>query len=388
METGPALERFQEKCGRFSVRNRDKTKKHFRDSTKNEDAPAPPPAIEHAVQWLIPPKAREAVVGDLREIYATPSQYLAEALRTVPQVFASCVLRALNPPLLLLQFLLLLFILETIHVQFHQLTQAAILEISVAVLCAIVLRDTYQCDGRPEARYGILESILVALFLMGFAQDAFGLKAPLVGTSDFNLQFQFFVVLPLAVPLLGVIRTMLIVRGDDDLDRFSDRVESGAVGEGQISRQRLRRRQRAEAIALICSGALLALLPGTFEWLAAVYIAAALLVLAANGTAKAGKAAPAISLIEYRRLLAQRQQMRQLLIWVWASPVLIAIYRWLILAGFSDKRAVLVSIGSALAILICFFVDSLNRELAGQVREKTRMLEHQLTSQAYRGVGR
>jgi hypothetical protein len=378
MEAGPALERFQEKCGRFSVRNRDKTKKleHFGDSTKNENAPAPPAAIEHVVQWLIPPKAREAVVGDLREIYSTPSQYVAEAAKTVPQVFASCVLRALNPALLLLQFLLLLFILETIHAQFHQLTQTAILRISAVVLSAIVLRDTYQQDGRPEARSGILESILVALFLMAFCQDAFGLKEPQLGTPDFNLQFQFFVVLPLAVPLLGVIRTMLIVWGDEDLDRFIDSIECGTIAEDPFSR-RLRRRELAEAWALVCGGGLLASLPGTFVWLAAVYLATAVLMLAANWTAKTAKAVPGVSLIEYRRLLGERQQMRQLLIWVWASPVLIAIYRWLIAAGFSDKRAVLVSIGSALAILTCFFVDSLNRELAGQVREKTRMLEHQ-----------
>src|ERR1700744_3547873 len=95
---------------------------------------APPVMAERVVQWLIPPKAREAVVGDLREIYSTPSQYLGEAARTVPVVFASCVLRALNLPLLLLQFLLLLFILEKIHLQFHQLTQSAILEIGLIAM--------------------------------------------------------------------------------------------------------------------------------------------------------------------------------------------------------------------------------------------------------------
>jgi hypothetical protein len=331
---------------------------------------APPVMAERVVQWLIPPKARETVVGDLREIYATPSQYLAEAARTVPLVFASCVLRALNLPLLLLQLLLLLFVLEKIHLQFHQLTQSAILEISLIAICVIVLRNTYQQDGRPEARHGILESILVALFLMLFCQDEFGLKQPAVGTPDFNLQFQFFVALPLALPLLGVIRTFLIVRGDDDLDRFLDNIERGTVWQEQSSR-RLRWRHLAEASALICGGAVLAALPGAM-WLAAVYVAVAVSLLASNG-----RAGEAVSHTEYRLLLGQRQQMRQLLIWLWASPLLIAIYRWLIVAGFSGHRPVLVSIGSALAILICFFVDSLNRELTGQVSEKTRLLERQ-----------
>lgn len=331
----------------------------------------PPWAMERVVQWLIPPKAREAVVGDLREIYSTRSQYLAEAARTVPLVFASCVLRTLNLPLLVLQFLLLIFILENIHLQFHQLTQSAILETSLIAICAIVLRNTYQQDRRPEAKHGILESILVALFLMVFCQDEFGLKQPAVGTFDFNLQFQFFGSLPLALPLLGVIRTFLILRGDDDLDRFLDSIEGGTIGQDQFSR-RLRWRHLTEAIALVCGGAALAALPDT-RWLAPVYGVVAVFLLAVNGAAK--EAASAINLAEYRRLLGQRQHLRQLLIWLWASPALIAIYRWLIVAGFSSHRAILVSIGSALAIFICFFVDSLNRELAGQVSEKTRMLD-------------
>ena len=325
------------------------------------------------MQWLIPPKAREAVVGDLREIYSTPSQYLGEAARTVPLVFASCVLRALNLPLLLLQFLLLLFILEKVHLQFHQLTQSAILEIGLIAMCAIVLRNTYQRDGRLEAKHGILESILVALFLMAFCQGEFGLTQPAVGTPDFNLQFQFFVALPLALPLLGVIRTFLIVRGDDDLDRFIDSIERGTVGQDQFTR-RLGRRHLAEVLALICGGVALAAWPGA-TWLAAVYVAVAVSLFASNG-----RTGEAVNHAEYRRLLGQRQQMRQLLIWLWASPVLIAIYRWLIVVGFSSHRAVLVSIGSAVAILICFFADSLNRELAGQVSEKTRMLERRATS--------
>ena len=334
---------------------------------------APPRMAERVVQWLIPPRARETVVGDLREVYATPSQYLTEAARTIPHVFASCVLRALNLPLLLLQLLLLLFVLEKIHLQFHRLTQSAILEISLAVICAIVLRNTYQQEGRPEAKYGILESILVAMFLMLFCQAEFGLKQPAVGTPDFNLQFQFFVALPLALPLLGMIRTFLIVRGDDDLDRFSDSIEHGMVGQDQAAR-RLDWRYLAEASALVCGGVALAVMPGAM-WLAAVYVAVAVSLLASNG-----KASDVANHAEYRRLLGQRQQMRQLLIWLWASPLLLAIYRWLIVAGFSGHRAVLVSMGSALAILVCFFVDSLNRELAGQVSEKSRMLEHQSAS--------
>ena len=40
----------------------------------------PPLIVESAVQLLIPPAARETVVGDLREIYNEPAQYAVEGV--------------------------------------------------------------------------------------------------------------------------------------------------------------------------------------------------------------------------------------------------------------------------------------------------------------------
>jgi len=347
---------------------------------ETDPALAPPVLMEHIVQWFIPPRVREAVMGDLREIYSTPSQYLIEAVKTVPLVFVSCAIRALNIPVLLLQLTLLFFFLEKLHAQFHLLTQTDIGQIGALAMFAIILRDTYQQDGRALASRGILESIAVALFLVLVCQDAFGLKPPAVGTPDFNLEFQFFVILPLAVPLLGVIRTLLIVQGDHDLGCFTDTVDRRTIAHGyaQLSRK-LRYHYLAQALILLLGAVFLIAFLGTV-WLAALYAVVAVFMLAPYRAAVMHGTDSRPTISEFRRLLSESQQMRQLLTWLWASPVLLAICDRLILAGFSHHRAVLVSIGSALAILMCFFVDSLNKELTGQVTEKTRMLERQTVS--------
>jgi hypothetical protein len=53
----------------------------------------PPALIESVVRLLVPPVAREHVLGDLAERYSSPGQYVAEAARTVPLVIASQVRR-------------------------------------------------------------------------------------------------------------------------------------------------------------------------------------------------------------------------------------------------------------------------------------------------------
>ena len=66
----------------------------------------PPEMLDRVVRLLIPPAAREAVVGDLWETYRSPSQYAGEALRTVPYVVFSQMRRYFNLPVLLLQAIL------------------------------------------------------------------------------------------------------------------------------------------------------------------------------------------------------------------------------------------------------------------------------------------
>ena len=63
----------------------------------------PPALIEAVVRVLTPPACREHVLGDLWERYRSPSQYLSDAMRTVPFVLASQIRRTVSAPLLAFQ---------------------------------------------------------------------------------------------------------------------------------------------------------------------------------------------------------------------------------------------------------------------------------------------
>jgi hypothetical protein len=67
----------------------------------------PPPLLEKIAGALLPPACREEVLGDLRERYTTPLQYLLLAIRVAPFVFASRVRRTTDAQLLLTQTILI-----------------------------------------------------------------------------------------------------------------------------------------------------------------------------------------------------------------------------------------------------------------------------------------
>lgn len=65
----------------------------------------PPKVIETAIGWLIPPACREEVLGDLRELYRSPAQYLFEAACTIPCVVVSRIRRTTAATLLLMEWM-------------------------------------------------------------------------------------------------------------------------------------------------------------------------------------------------------------------------------------------------------------------------------------------
>lgn len=68
--------------------------------------PAPPPGLEKLVGWFIPPSCREEVLGDFYEQYRSPLQYIGTAIRVVPCVIASRILRTTDVRVLLMDSLL------------------------------------------------------------------------------------------------------------------------------------------------------------------------------------------------------------------------------------------------------------------------------------------
>jgi hypothetical protein len=67
----------------------------------------PSKKLEALAGLLIPPACREEVLGDLYERYRSPGRYLFDAFATAPFVIVSRIRRTTDPPVLIMQALLL-----------------------------------------------------------------------------------------------------------------------------------------------------------------------------------------------------------------------------------------------------------------------------------------
>lgn len=109
--------------------------------TKRQTHFRPPAVMERIVRLFIPPASREHVMGDLAERHRSPRQYLADALRTVPFVIASCVRRTCDVPHMGVLAILVWFGV------FYGTLQAGWLVAAIPTfltIAALVLRDAYR----------------------------------------------------------------------------------------------------------------------------------------------------------------------------------------------------------------------------------------------------
>lgn len=109
--------------------------------TKRQTHSRPPAVLEGMVRLFIPPASREHVMGDLAERYLSPRHYLADALRAVPFVIASCVRRTCNVPHMGILAILLWFGVFYGRLQASWWVAAIPTFLTIA---ALVLRDAYR----------------------------------------------------------------------------------------------------------------------------------------------------------------------------------------------------------------------------------------------------
>ena len=115
---------------------------------------APPFFLEWAVERLLPVPARESVIGDLREVYRGPWQYLREVVRTVPRVAASHAWRNANLPALGLNGALIWLCLAGLHLNIRTIALA-----TAGGIFALVLSEMYGEAGRPTGARAIKGAI-------------------------------------------------------------------------------------------------------------------------------------------------------------------------------------------------------------------------------------
>lgn len=182
----------------------------------------PHPLIERGIARLVPPLAREAVMGDLAERFRSQSQYLAEAFGILPHVIVGQIRRTTTLAVVGLEAVILFGCMGG----FGDLTETvgdvpmwarAALPAALALLL-LVLRDAYRsADGWSAGR--AFRDVLSVTAVIGLWQlGAAALAAGGVISADWLFMAQRLVVMAISIlPTLFVIRLGLGLDGDSRL---------------------------------------------------------------------------------------------------------------------------------------------------------------------------
>jgi hypothetical protein len=321
-----------------------------------------PPWLDRLVTVLIPPGAREEVVGDLHESCVTSRQYADQALRIAPFVIASQMRRNLNLPTLIVQCGLL----------FDGLGAAA----ALAALPLLLLWDAYRPPTRPSPREALREALFVSfggviliLLVPALLGMGFDLAAARHGSGLLAL---FILGMPLS-PVLCGFRAFLMVGNDRRGTWAGTDLSIAELSDfRQIFLRRGRRRNLIEGSVLVLAGAgWPMLMRGELSGvaLAAVYGITALFVLTEFARSTELRSDFVSLRAHYRRELARQQHLRRFLWWLWLAPALVA------LQSRAAAGQLTVMQCSFTAMLLCFLVATLNREGEGRMRELVGALE-------------
>jgi hypothetical protein len=244
--------------------------------------------------------------------------------------------------------------------------------------------EAYQRQERPSIQRAILETILLTSFVSLFMpQFVLSGEAARMSTEVWWPGFLLLGCMLALIPVLCCLRAGLIL----EVDRRRPLLETDMpVGDLPLEYGRFRRdaafANKVESAALLAMALLGGLLAAKFGvggssslMLIGGFVAAALYLLL-DGTAQA--LPPAGDFLSLRALyqyeLARRHQLRRFLGWLWCAPLFLMLYTQLILHGAASRRPSDVTLGILAALLLGFFLNALNRESAGVVREKIAWL--------------
>jgi hypothetical protein len=308
--------------------------------------------LERAVERLIPPAAREGVLGDLRESYSAPRDYLREILKAAPYVIASQMMRHLNLPVLMLQGAMIFWFFNG--------------RVAALVLPLLMLREAYQPLSRPDPRVALRGAL------------ALSFASLLVGLATRMPHSQAFLILLLSGPLSLVLcglRTGVIL-GIDRYDTIlPDAMPLAALRARRhdfLRRQRRRRRLDIAALGLAALCWPLLIERSLSVPLSAVFLAAALYQFNALFCDMQEAPANFARLAQYYADEMQNDaQFRRFFCWLWVVPGLCLIQTGIVSGIPAPAQTVLHAV---LTVLLCFGAGAINREERGRVQEEISLL--------------
>ncbi|MBS0282128.1 MAG: hypothetical protein JSR25_13255, partial [Proteobacteria bacterium] len=256
--------------------------------------------------------------------------------------------------------------------------------VSVLVLSAMLLAEAYQGQNPTTPKRAIIETIIVTACVVTFVlQELFTLRAA-HRLPDGQFGLFMWALVPFAMPVLSGLRALMVLARDRRAQSLFDAMEPSEL-KAQYGRFRgqIRLRNVAQSLLLLGSSAGFAYVCSThavpvpaLAWSLISIYAVVGAYLSINGAApKLPDRADFLSLRSiFQSELLRQHEIRRLILWLWPTPLLFAIFAAVTTQQRSDIELALMLYALPATVLLCFFVAILNRERSAQVREKIGIL--------------
>jgi hypothetical protein len=341
----------------------------------------PPAALSALLRLLIPPPAREAVLGDLEERYRSPIQYASEGIRTMPYLIASRARRTSSIAIVGLQTFVLIACLGATLPDLPGQTVPSWMQGGIpaaAALLALALRAVYRSDEAP-IRSGLLDAVAAAAAML-LSQGALAglVSAGQIG-ADWMLPRGLYMLGFFALPALWIIGAAEGRHGARPAGAPAE-----AVVQDYLRFERsVKARNRAEMIALglIVAGSAAILLRfnppiAPIAWPFLAVFAAILCYLALRGWAPPIPVGAGLEPLRnhFSRELARQNGLRGFMWWFWFGPLFVGLVANLILFGIRMEQPLRIAIGAAALLLLAGFIAKANRDRGRAVRDRIAAL--------------
>jgi hypothetical protein len=346
----------------------------------------PPVLIDRVVRAIIPPAAREAVIGDLWERYRSPFNYALEALCVMPFVVASQLRRTWNAPMLGIQAFAFFwcfggFAVNAASLDAPRWARAAIP--TIAALIGLVLRDVYRESEQHPARRAAFEVVTAVAFVLISQVVLAGLSMQDAISPDWVLTVppQRALFFAFAIAMVFSLRMWADVR----LPRADRTLSAGdLVGEyRQFARSVLWRRRREVTGALggVVAGSLLFVRAADLapQIGGALSIALALFIMGYLFRKTSVEPMPeqatfSSALALYRRELERQTKVLRTVAWLWSLTIVPPLVAEAIGRGLGSAQPFIHPLHVGGYLLICFLVGWLYVQHARTLQERSEAL--------------
>jgi len=341
----------------------------------------PPAPLARLLGLLIPPPAREAVLGDLEERYRSPIQYASEGIQTMPYLIASRARRTSSIAIVGLQTFVLVACLGVTLPDLPGQSVPSWAQGGVpaaAAMFALVLRAVYRGEETP-VQSGLLDALAAALAML-LSQ---GVLAALVSAGQIGPDWM----LPRGLAMLGffALPALAIIGGAEGRHGAPPaRAPAEAVVQDYQRFERgVRARNRAEIIALglIVAGSVAILLRfnppmAPIAWPFQALFMAIIFYLALRGKAAPIPAGSGLEPLRshFAQELARQNGLRGFMWWFWLGPLFVGLVANLILFGLRMDQPLRIAIGAVALLLLAGFIVKANADRSRAVRDRIAAL--------------